>query len=190
MKRKAEAKPGKPNLPKGATKAKGIQARRTASDAKIDAQRKALKLERYEKVAHQRRVVKDEDVGRAEEKKLEARRLASARNVLSRQKELYGTKKFTGETLGDYGIVYPVNPEYGYSYKEGRANEAMGKEDERSHHAEAHQKHLEKIRNLPSTHLRGATGGGGAERVRGLMGMGSAGGTVPKKFVIRKKDDK
>jgi len=167
-----------PFIPTGGAKLKGIQARRSASDAKIDAQRKALKSERYEKVAHQRRVVKEEDVGRAEEKKLEARRLASARNVLSRQKELYGTKKFTGETLGDYGIVYPVNPEYGSPYKEGRANEAMEKEDERSHHAEAHQKHLGKIRNLPSTHLRGATGGGGYELVRSHIGMGSAGRTA------------
>jgi hypothetical protein len=171
MKRKAGAKPGKPNLPSGAGKAKGIQARRTASDAKIDAQRKALKLERYEKVAHQR--IRGEGVEKSD---LEARKLASLKQEAKDIEQDYKSK-----IMARKGISSEEYDRQARLAGKQRDAEVYGSDSER-----AHIYAMEKIRNLPSTHLRGATGGGGAERVRGLMGMGSAGGTAPKKFVFKK----
>jgi len=56
-KKKAQAKPGKPNIPKGASTAKGIQARRNAGDKRIEAQKLAVQENVYAKPVHKAGII-------------------------------------------------------------------------------------------------------------------------------------
>jgi len=136
---------------------KGAQAVRSASDARIDAQRLALKKEGYGRPIHRvAALTSSADPLIAEQKKLlEERKRMAVAGVLARQKG-DGVKKFTGTSVGSGGIVYTINPKYGSPYREEQTRQGMEAED----------------RNIG--HLRGATGGGGSERIRGLMGHSSS----------------